>query len=102
MLTRPEPLELHRKPFLGPDSVHLMVQAKQIAYHDRDRHLADPRFADVPMERLISRKYADEPRARREPARARPWDRIPSYGSLTAPTGYLSAGEPPGTGAPAV
>ena len=36
---------------LGPDRVHLMVQAKQIAYHDRDRVLADPAFAEVPVER---------------------------------------------------
>ena len=35
-----------------------MVQAKQIAYHDRDRMLADPAFADVPVERLISKDYA--------------------------------------------
>src|SRR5260370_10347618 len=91
LLTLLEPLELHRKPFLGPDSVHLMVQAKQLAYHDRDRHLADPRFADVPMERLISRKYADERRALMDPARALPWDRIPSYGSLTGDTVYIAA-----------
>jgi gamma-glutamyltranspeptidase len=91
MLNLLEPLELHRKPFLGPDSVHLMVQAKQLAYHDRDRHLADPRFADVPMERLISRKYADERRVLMDPARALPWDRIPSYGSLTGDTVYIAA-----------
>src|SRR5580704_9974768 len=91
MLNLLEPLELHRKPFLGPDSVHLMVQAKQLAYHDRDRYLADPRFADVPMERLISRKYADERRALMDPARALPWDRIPSYGSLTGDTVYIAA-----------
>jgi gamma-glutamyltranspeptidase/glutathione hydrolase len=91
MLNLLEPLELHRKPFLGPDSVHLMVQAKQLAYHDRDRHLADPRFAQVPMERLISRKYADERRALMDPARALAWDRIPSYGSLTGDTVYIAA-----------
>ena len=45
MLNLLEPLEMHKKPFLGPDYVHFMVQAKQLAYHDRDRHLADPRFA---------------------------------------------------------
>ena len=68
-----------------------MVQAKQLAYHDRDRHLADPRFADVPMERLISKKYADERRALMDPARALPWDRIPSYGSLAGDTVYIAA-----------
>jgi gamma-glutamyltranspeptidase len=91
MLNLLEPFELHRKPFLGPDSVHLMVQAKQLAYYDRDRHLADPRFADVPMERLISKKYADERRALMDPNRALPWDRIPSYGSLAGDTVYIAA-----------
>jgi gamma-glutamyltranspeptidase/glutathione hydrolase len=91
MLNLLEPFELHRRPFLAPDSVHLMVQAKQLAYHDRDRHLADPRFADVPMERLISKKYADERRALMDPNRALPWDRIPSYGSLAGDTVYIAA-----------
>ena len=91
MLNLLEPLELHRKPLLGADAVHLMVQAKQLAYHDRDRHVADPRFARVPMERLISKKYAGERRALMDPARALPWDRIPSYGSLTGDTVYIAA-----------
>src|SRR5688572_3552067 len=90
MMNLLEPLELHKKPFLGPDYVHFMVQAKQLAYHDRDRHLADPRFADVPMERLISKAYADERRALMDPARAVPWDRIPSYGSLAGDTVYIA------------
>ena len=91
MLNLLEPLEMHRKPLLGADAVHLMVQAKQLAYHDRDRHVADPRFAGVPMERLISKKYAGERRALMDPARALPWDRIPSYGSLTGDTVYIAA-----------
>jgi gamma-glutamyltranspeptidase/glutathione hydrolase len=91
MLNLLEPLELGRRPFQGPDAVHLMVQAKQLAYHDRDRHLADPRFADVPIDRLISRKYADERRSLMDPAHALPWDRIPSYGSLAGDTVYVAA-----------
>ena len=58
MLNLIEPYELGD--LLGPDRVHLMVQAKQIAYHDRDRMLADPEFADVPVEMLLSK---DLPRA---------------------------------------
>jgi gamma-glutamyltranspeptidase/glutathione hydrolase len=53
MLKLPEPFELSRRPFLGPDHVHLMIQAKQLSYHDRDRWLADPKFADVPIEHLL-------------------------------------------------
>jgi gamma-glutamyltranspeptidase/glutathione hydrolase len=91
MLNLLEPFELARKPLLGPDAVHLMIQAKQIAYHDRDRYLGDPRFAEVPIERLISKAYADERRTLMDAERALPWDRVPSYGSLAGDTVYVAA-----------
>jgi gamma-glutamyltranspeptidase/glutathione hydrolase len=91
MLNLLEPLELSRREFLGPDHVHLLVQAKQIAYHDRDRWLGDPRFAAVPVERLVSKAYADSRRALIDPARALPWDRVPSDGSLAGDTVYVAA-----------
>jgi gamma-glutamyltranspeptidase len=91
MLNLVEPLELHRLPLLGPERAHLLVQAKQIAYHDRDRYLADPRFADVPIERLISKAYADERRKLIDPQRALAWDEVPSYGSLAGDTVFVAA-----------
>ena len=99
MLNLLEPLELHRKPYLGADHVHLMVQAKQIAYHDRDRYLADPMFSAVPVERLISKAYADERRGLIDPARALPWDRIPSHGSLNGDTVFVAAVDADGNAA---
>ena len=97
MLNLLEPLELG--PFLGPDHVHLLVQAKQIAYHDRDRCLADPRFANVPTERLISKRHADTRRSLIDRQRALPWDKVPSYGSLTGDTVYVAAVDPQGNAA---
>ena len=91
MLNLLEPLEISRKPWLGADHVHLLVQAKQIAYHDRDRFLADPRFADVPIERLISKGHAKERQRLMDPARALAWDKVPSHGSLTGDTVYVAA-----------
>jgi gamma-glutamyltranspeptidase len=91
MLNLLEPFELHRREFLGPDHVHLLVQAKQIAYHDRDRWLADPRFAEVPMEKLLSKSHADDRRGLIDPKRALPWDKVPSYGSLAGDTVYVAA-----------
>jgi gamma-glutamyltranspeptidase len=99
MLNLVEPLELAAKPWLGPDHVHLLVQAKQIAYHDRDRLLADPRFASVPVSRLISKEYADERRPMIDPARALPWDKVPSYGSLKGDTVYVAAVDAEGNAA---
>src|SRR5205814_24375 len=37
MLNLIEPYEIGKMDPLGPELVHLLVQAKQIAYHDRDR-----------------------------------------------------------------
>ena len=89
MLNLLEPFELGKLDYLGPDHVHLLVQAKQIAFHDRDRLIADPEFVKVPVERLLSRAYADERRRLLDPRRALPWDGIPSSGSLTGDTVYV-------------
>ncbi len=97
MLNLIEPLELG--PLLGPDHVHLLVQAKQIAYHDRDQWLADPRFAAVPMEKLLSKSYANERRRLIDAARALPWDKVPSYGSLAGDTVYVAAVDAEGNAA---
>jgi gamma-glutamyltranspeptidase/glutathione hydrolase len=99
MLNLLEPFELHRKPYLGADHAHLMVQAKQIAYHDRDRYLADPGFGEVPIDRLISRAYANKRRGLMDPARALPWDKIPSYGSLKGDTVFIAAVDAEGNAA---
>jgi len=90
MLNLLEPYALHEKPYLSADPAHLMVQAKQIAYHDRDRFLADPLFSDVPMDRLIAKSHADDRRPLMDPERALPWDKVPSYGSLTGDTVYIA------------
>ena len=99
MLNLLEPFELHQRPYLGADHAHLMVQAKQLAYFDRDRFLGDPAFGPVPIERMISRAHADERRALMDPARALPWDRIPSWGSLKGDTVFIAAVDAQGNAA---
>jgi gamma-glutamyltranspeptidase len=90
MLNLLEPLERHRSAALGADRVHLLVQAKQIAYHDPDGLLADPAFADVPVARLISKDYARERSGLIDLDKALSWDKVPSYGSLAGDTIYLA------------
>ena len=99
MLNLLEPFELHRHAFMGPDAVHLMVQAKQVAYHDRERFLADPRFVVVPMDRLISKAHADSRRGLMDPARALPWDEVPSQGSLKGDTVFIATVDAEGNAA---
>jgi gamma-glutamyltranspeptidase/glutathione hydrolase len=91
MLNLIERYDIGRFERLGPDHVHLLVQAKQVAYNDRDAALADPDYADVPIERLLSKDYANE-RAKLIKTRvALAWDKVPSYGSLTGDTVYVAA-----------
>jgi gamma-glutamyltranspeptidase len=97
MLNLVEPLELGKKECLGPDHIHALVQAKQLAYYDRDKFLGDPKFTDVPIERLISKSYAEERRALMDPMRALPWDKVPSYGSLKGDTVYIAVVDADGT-----
>lgn len=91
MLKLVEPFELGALEYLGPEAIHLLVQAKQLAFHDRDRVLADPDFVPVPIERLLSRAYADERRALIDRRRALAWDDVPAAGGLAGDTVYVCA-----------
>lgn len=42
----------------SPDFWHLMVEAKKVAFADRARYYADPAFAQVPVQQLLSKDYA--------------------------------------------
>ena len=48
--------------FGSAEYIHLFVEAKKLAYEDRARYYADMDFADVPVEWLISKEYADQRR----------------------------------------
>jgi gamma-glutamyltranspeptidase len=93
MLNLIEPHGIGEMDPLGPELAHLLVQAKQIAYHDRDRLLADPEFWPVPVERLISKPYAAERRGLIRTDRALPWDLVPSFGTLAGDTVFVCAAD---------
>jgi gamma-glutamyltranspeptidase/glutathione hydrolase len=48
--------------FGSAEYIHILVEAKKLAYEDRARYYADMRFVDVPVALLISKEYADERR----------------------------------------
>ena len=52
------------------ESVHLMVEAKKLAFADREDYLADPEFVEVPVPGLLSKEYARERAAAIDPERA--------------------------------
>jgi gamma-glutamyltranspeptidase/glutathione hydrolase len=50
--------------------LHLLVEAKKLAFEDRARYYADMEFADVPVKELISKPYAARRRKLIDRARA--------------------------------
>ena len=48
-------IELSRHSRSSPECWHLLIEATKQAMIDAQRHVADPRFADVPVEELIAR-----------------------------------------------
>ena len=53
--------------------LHLMAECMKIAFADRAASTGDPAFVTVPVERLLSKAYAEECRRRIDPARAQRW-----------------------------
>jgi gamma-glutamyltranspeptidase/glutathione hydrolase len=71
------------------DAIHVMVEAKKLAFEDRINHLDDPRFGDPQIARLISKPYA-ETRRRLISDRSRPITRPAAPGGDTT---YLCAAD---------
>jgi gamma-glutamyltranspeptidase / glutathione hydrolase len=62
MLNILEGFDLRAMGFESADALHVMIEAKKLAFEDRARYYADPAFAKVPVEGLLSKKYAAERR----------------------------------------
>ena len=83
----------------GADALHLWLETAKLAFADRDACYGDPRFADVPLERLLSRDYAASRCALVDRAKAslelRPGiGRLPAGWPLIAEDGAASLAEP--------
>ena len=48
--------------FGSAEYMHLFTEAKKLAFEDRAKFYADPRFSEIPVSQLISKKYAAERR----------------------------------------
>jgi gamma-glutamyltranspeptidase/glutathione hydrolase len=42
------------------ESLHVMIEAKKLAYADMIAHVADPRFSKVPVKQILSKAYAQD------------------------------------------
>lgn len=57
-----EAYDIRSMGFGSSQYVHTFVEAKKLAFEDRAKYYADMDFVDVPVEKLISKPYADKRR----------------------------------------
>lgn len=69
------------------DYYHLLVEAVKQAFIERNRHVADPDFADVPVDAMLSPARLSALAARIDTRHALPWPHVYQHGD----TVYLSA-----------
>jgi gamma-glutamyltranspeptidase/glutathione hydrolase len=66
--------------------LHALIEIKKLAFADRDRWIADPEAADVPVDRLLDGAYLGERARRVSPERAAR-DVAPGFGRPAATSG---------------
>ncbi len=62
MLNILEAYDLESMGFGSADYLHVLTEAKKLAFEDRAKFYADPDFVDVPVKTLVSKEYADQRR----------------------------------------
>jgi gamma-glutamyltranspeptidase/glutathione hydrolase len=95
MLNMLEHFDLKGAGFQSAQSIHLQAEAKRLAYEDRARYYADPRFTDLPVEWLVSKEYAAERAKLIRPDRIAP-DVQPGNAPSRGDTTYFSCADDSG------
>jgi gamma-glutamyltranspeptidase/glutathione hydrolase len=70
MLNILEGYDLAKMGFGSAEHLHVLTEAKKLAFEDRARFIADPAFAKLPIAGLLSDEYAARQRARIDLAKA--------------------------------
>ncbi len=65
-----ELFDLQRSGCNTAETIHLMVEAKKLAFADREKFMADPEWVDIPLAGMLSKEYAAEQAERIDMERA--------------------------------
>ncbi|WP_374299768.1 gamma-glutamyltransferase [Ferrovibrio sp.] len=74
---------------VGIERFHIEAEATRLAFQMRDTYVADPAFAEVPVEKILSAGFADELRSRIDLKKAMPV-LSPAGGTTYRDTVYIS------------
>jgi len=81
-----EGFDLARMGHNSASTIHTIVEAAKLAFADREKYYGDPDHVQVPLERLLSREYAEQRRKLIDPERAS-MELRPGDGPATTPDG---------------
>jgi gamma-glutamyltranspeptidase/glutathione hydrolase len=79
--------------FLSPQCIHVMVEAKKLAFADRNEFLADPRMEQTPLEELLTKEHAERRRALIDLDRASVRTESAALASVGGDTSFLCAAD---------
>ncbi|MFC3028924.1 MULTISPECIES: gamma-glutamyltransferase family protein [Roseomonadaceae] len=82
-------------PHNSPDYLHLLAEVLKIAFADREHHVGDPDFVDVPLAEMLSDAHVAARVAAIDPARAHPGMMAPLIGRGQAVPPASEAADPP-------
>lgn len=91
MLNILEGFDLSKYRHNSGDYLHLLVEAKRLAFADLYHLVADPNYARVPVKQMLSKEYAAKRRALINPEKANP--EVESGISWSGDTVYLTAAD---------
>jgi gamma-glutamyltranspeptidase/glutathione hydrolase len=74
----------------GAEYLHLLTEAKKLAFNDRDHFITDPDFEKIPIDRLLSKDYAKDLRKKIEVKKAKN-PSLPSLSIGNGDTVYVTA-----------
>ncbi len=78
-----EGFDLTRYEIHSPEHLHLLIEMTKLAYADRNRWIADPAHERVPVEALLSKRFAEKRRQAFDPRRAQDHCWCPIDGDTT-------------------
>lgn len=68
-----EGFDLKKMGSKNPETIHLITEAIKLAFADRHWYVGDPDFVKVPVDKLLSKEYAEAQRKRIDMSKAMEW-----------------------------
>lgn len=88
-----ETLPLADMGLLTADAIHVLIEAKKLAFADRNNYLSDPELNEVPLAWLLSKEYGRERAALIDVQRANAQPRAGVESNTGTDTTYLAAAD---------